>query len=89
LVLRCVLSKIVGESSVERGVVGERIESGRTAGAAHSTSEVVADHSMSGVMVVVVVVVVVGYVVGVVGGVVGVISIESVRIAAVAHFTAV
>lgn len=75
---------------MERGVVGERIESGRTAGAAHSTSEVVADHSMSGVMVVVVVVVVVGYVVGVVvGGVVGVISIESVRIAAVAHFTAV
>ena len=71
-------------------LLGERTESGRTAGAAHCTSEVVVDHSISGgVVVVVVVVVVVGYVVDVVGGVVGVNNIESVRIAAVAHFSAV
>ena len=80
--------KIVGERGVERWVVGERTESGRTAGAAHCTSEVVVDHFISGgVVVVVVVVVVVGYVVDVVGGVVGVSIIESVRIAAVAHFS--
>ena len=87
-----VIGEIVGESGVEseRGVVEERVESGGTAGAAHCTSEVVVDHSISRVVVSEVIVGGGGgYPDDVVGGVVGDINIESVRIAGVAHFTVV